>query len=202
MLTIYQRDLLMNGLAGVQMKASDINKDIQKVYSLYNQAHESFVDIWQKMILFSPMWWLGFTLSILPWIIWFKLHNRQNRGDLIRAGLFMAIIALILDSIGLQFGLWTYPYNVFPFITGYLPWDLTLLPVSMMLMIELKPSLNHFLKGIIYGALAAFIGEPIAMWLDLYEPIRWKSIYSFPIYVLLFLLSNYIAKGKPFHTTL
>ncbi|WP_019152692.1 CBO0543 family protein [Robertmurraya massiliosenegalensis] len=178
------------------MKASQVDEKIKKVYSLYHKAHDAFVDTWLEVILFTPRWWLGLGLSVIPWILWVKLHNQQIRGDLIRAGFFMAIIALILDSIGLQFGLWLYPYNVFPFITAYLPWDLSLLPISIMFMIEIFPNRHPFIKGIIYGTLAAFIGEPIAIWLDLYEPLYWKSIYSFPIYILLFLLCNQIAKSK------
>lgn len=182
------------------MKTSDINKDILKIFSNYNQAHHSFVDKWQQLILFSPRWWLGFILSILPWILWWKFHNRKYTGDLLRAGFFMAVITLTLDSIGLQFGLWIYPYNMFPFITGYLPWDLTLLPVSIMFMIEIMPQWSPLLKGFIYAVLAAFVGEPIAIYMDLYKPIQWSSLYSFPIYILLFLLSNQVAKSKKFNS--
>ncbi|MGN7942496.1 MULTISPECIES: CBO0543 family protein [Bacillaceae] len=178
------------------MKNFDINKDIQKVYSKYQDSHNSFVDTWQQMILYSARWWLGLALSILPWLLWWKLHNKSYTGDLLRAGFFMAIISLILDSIGLQLGLWIYPYNMFPFITGYFPWDLTLLPVSIMFFIEYKPKWSPLFKGILYGLFAAFIGEPIAMALDLYKPVHWSNFYSFPIYILLFLLSNKIAKLK------
>ncbi len=183
------------------MKTSEINKDILKVYSNYNHAHNSFVDIWKQLLLFTPRWWLGFILSTLPWILWWKFHNRKFTGDLLRAGFFMAIVCLVLDSIGLQFSLWIYPYNMFPFITGYFPWDLTLLPVSVMFMIEFKPKWSPWLKGVIYAVLAAFIGEPIAMALDLYIPVHWSNLYSFPIYILLFLLSNKVAKSKKLNSS-
>ncbi len=184
----------------VSMKTSEINEDILKIFSNYNHAHHSFVDIWQQMILFTPRWWLGFILSTLPWVLWWKFHNPTYTGDLLRAGFFMAILALTLDSIGLQFGLWIYPYNMFPFITGYLPWDLTLLPVSIMVMIEILPQWSPIVKGFIYAILASFVGEPIAIALDLYKPIHWNSPYSFPIYILLFLLSNKVAKSKKFNS--
>ncbi|KOP81857.1 CBO0543 family protein [Cytobacillus solani] len=184
------------------MKTSEIHIDILKIYSNYNHAHHSFIETWQQMILFTPRWWLAFILSTLPWILWWKLHNPKYTGDLIRAGFFMAIITLTLDSVGLQFGLWIYPYIMFPFITGYLPWDLTLLPVSIMFMIEIMPQRSPLLKGFIYAGLAAFVGEPLAIALDLYKPIHWSSLYSFPIYILLFLLSNKVAKSKTFNSRL
>lgn len=182
------------------MKTVEVNKDILQVYSNFNHAFNSFVDKWKQEILFTPRWWLGLFLSTLPWVLWWKLHNREYTGDLLRAGFFMAIISLVLDSIGLQFSLWIYPYNIFPFITGYCPWDLTLLPVSTMFMIEFKPQWSPFLKGLIYAIFASFVGEPIAMFLDLYKPIHWSNFYSFPIYILLFLLSNKMAKSKLFNS--
>ncbi|MBO1511204.1 CBO0543 family protein [Metabacillus bambusae] len=182
------------------METLELNNDILKTYSKYLDSHNSFVDTWQQLILFSPRWWLGFILSILPWILWWKLHNRKYTGDLLRTGFFIAIISLILDSIGLQIGLWIYPYNMFPFITGYFPWDLTLLPFPIMFLIEYKPQWSPLLKGIIYALLAAFVGEPIAMGLDLYKPVQWSNFYSFPIYFLLFVLSNKVAKSKKFNS--
>jgi len=185
----------------VYMKSLDINKDILKIYSKYHDAYNSFVETWQQLILYTPRWWLGLVLSVLPWMLRFKLHNRKYTGDLLRAGFFMAIISLILDSIGLQLALWIYPYNVFPFITGYFPWDLTLLPISIMFFIEFKPQWSPVLKGIIYALLAAFVGEPIAMGLDLYQPIQWSNFYSFPIYIMLFVVSNKVAKSKMFNSS-
>jgi len=68
---------------------------------------------------------------------------------------FLCAKFFILDSAGVKLGLWMYMYlyDVFPFIPGYIPWDLTLLPLSMMFMIEIKHQLSPQLKAIIYGLL-------------------------------------------------
>lgn len=64
------------------MKTSEINKDIKEIYSKYQDSHNSFVDTWQDIILFTTRWWLGLALSILPWLLWWKLHNKRYTGDL------------------------------------------------------------------------------------------------------------------------
>lgn len=85
---------------------------------------------------------------------------------------------------------------------GYFPWDLTLLPISMMVFIEVKPKLRPIYKGIIYSSLNSFIGEPIGVFIKLYEPLHWKNYYSFPIYILLFLITNTVAKSKLFNSNM
>ncbi|WP_121662151.1 CBO0543 family protein [Metabacillus litoralis] len=182
------------------MNTSEIVKQMTQVFSNYEQAHSLLVDIWFELIYLTPIWWLGLLLGIFPWLIWWKVHNKNYTGDLFRAGLFMATVSLLLDSLGVQLGLWIYPYNIFPFIPGYFPWDLTLLPITMMLLIEIKLNLNPIYKGTIYSAFSSFIGEPLAIFFKLYEPLHWKNYYSFPIYILLFLLTNQVAKSKLFNS--
>ncbi|MCM3410209.1 CBO0543 family protein [Metabacillus litoralis] len=184
------------------MNTSEIVKQMTQVFSNYEQAHSLLIDKWFELIFLTPRWWLGLSLGIIPWLIWWKIHNKKYTGDLLRAGLFMTSISLILDSLGIQLGLWIYPYDVFPFIPGYFPWDLTILPVTMMVLIEIKPKLNPIYKGIMYSSFSSFIGEPIAIFIKLYEPIHWKHYYSFPIYILLFLITNKVAKSKLFNSNM
>ncbi len=184
----------------IKVSTEEITHRMLKVFSNYNDANNTLINTWQNIIFLTPLWWLGIILGLLPWILWVRFHNKKYTGDLFRAGLFMSLISVILDSVGVQLGLWMYPYDVFPFIPGYFPWDLTLLPISVMLLIEIKPKFPSILKGVIFATLSAFIGEPLAALSQIYEPIKWKPYFSFPIYIVLFLLSNVIAKSKLFNT--
>lgn len=114
----------------------------------------------------------------------------------------MALICLILDGIGVQLGLWGYVYDIFPFIPGYVPWDLTLLPIMTMVFIEIKPKINPFYKSLIFSSFNSFIGEPLADYSKIYEPLNWEVYYSFPIYIILYLISDKIARGKVFNSRL
>lgn len=182
------------------MDSKTITKEMLRVFSEYQQANDTLISRWSELIFLTPRWWLGILLSIVPWFIWWKWHNKKYTGDLLRSGFFMMTICLILDSLGVQQGMWIYPYDVFPFIPGYFPWDLTLLPILIMVTIEIKPEMNVFIKAILFAASASFIGEPLAVFAKIYEPIHWKSYYSFPIYILIYFISEKVAKSKLFQS--
>ena len=177
-----------------------VTTEMLKAYTKYQEANDSLIEKWHDFVFLSPRWWVGICLGIIPWCFWWKFHNKTYTGDLFRAGLFMALIALLMDSIGVQLGLWIYPYDVFPFIPGDTPWDLTLLPVSAMFLIEMKPKWSPIKKAIIYALLVTLIGEPLAVFFKVYEPLHWNSIYSFPVYVFLFCLCNKLARSKKFNS--
>ena len=183
----------------ISLSGNEVTKVMLKVFSKYQNANDALIHKWTELIFLSPRWWIGVTLAIVPWFIWWKLHNKNFKGDLLRAGFFMAIICTILDGVGVQLGLWFYPYDTFPFIPGYFPWDLTLFPITMMTMIEIKSKWNPFYKSLLI-ALFYSICEPLADFSKIYEPIIWKFYYSFPIYILLFLICNAVAKGKIFNS--
>jgi hypothetical protein len=105
-------------------------------------------------------------------------------------GLSQRLIHFIVSLIGrVREGLYhviiiaTYIIDTFPFIPGYFPWDLTLFPMTMMSMIQIKPKWNPFYKGLLL-VLFYSICEPLAYLSKFYEPINWKFYYSFPIYII------------------
>jgi hypothetical protein len=83
-------------------------------------------------------------------------------------------ISLALDAIGVQLGLWSYRYEVLPFIPAYIPYDLALMPVIIMSLIQFKPLYSSLKKAIIFGLLTAFVGEPIIVMFDIYKPQNWN----------------------------
>jgi hypothetical protein len=53
-------------------------------------------------------------------------------------------------------------------------------------------------KGYRLGALSSFIGLPLLSWLELYQLLNWKYIYSFPIMVGIYLLAHFISREDKF----
>jgi hypothetical protein len=70
------------------------------------------------------------------------------------------IIAALLDILGAQMGLWHYRYEVVPLLPSYFPWDFTLMPITLMLFIQIKPNRNPWMKAIIFALISSFIAEP------------------------------------------
>ena len=180
------------------MKSKEVLNEMITVFSKYHDANQALIKSWYEIIFLTPRWWGGLVLGIIPWYVWWKFHNKNQTGDLLRGGLLMAVWALVLDSIGLQLGLWIYPYDVFPFIPGYIPWDLTILPVTTMLLIEIRPNWSPIKKAFIYAGLSALVGETLADFFQLYYPLKWHSFFSMPIYFLLYFLCDRFARSKTF----
>lgn len=178
-------------------------KEINKANEFFEKIHHIEVDYfkyWQENALWHWEYWLSVGLSVIPWVVWLIVRKRGSEARLLLAGSFGLIIASWLDFLGLVFGTWHYTGRVLPTIPTFFPWDFSLIPVTMMLWLQFKPTLNPLLKAVIYSALTSFIGEPLFEWIGFYNPIRWSVLYSFAIYIVIFLIAYRISKSKTFDT--
>jgi len=173
---------------------------MQEAYNAIHDIHKNVVRIWMENSLFTWKWWLGVGLTIIPWVIWIIIHKKDSTDRLLYAGLATVLIASWLDFIGIAFGLWSYSYSVVPAMPAYIPWDLSLIPTIIMLLIQYKPTLHPLIKAIFFGGMSAFVGGPFFTWIDLYNMHEWKSIYSFGIYIIVYLFTHYMSKRSRFNT--
>ncbi|WP_088087640.1 CBO0543 family protein [Bacillus sp. OV166] len=114
------------------------------------------------------------------------------------AGGFTLCIASWFDFLGLVFGSWHYSGRVLPTIPSFFPWDFSLIPVTIMLWLQFKPTINPFIKAVIYSVLTSFIGEPLFEWIGLYTMLKWNVFYSFLIWIVIYLIAYRISKVKAF----
>lgn len=169
---------------------------LDKIYNTVHEANKELMNVWFSQIVFSWRWWLEIALATIPWIVWVKIRDRENTARLLFVGLVVMLITNFLDVIGASFNLWHYDYKDFPFIPAYFPWDLTLFPVSVMIMLQFKPNINVFIKALVFAFLCAFVFEPVFYLIDMYHPVHWKFWYAFIIYIPLYLFFNYIYTCK------
>jgi xanthine/uracil permease len=173
-------------------------KQAEKLYDLIEKIHDKKIDFWLENVLLTWQWWLGVSLTVVPWILWFFLRKKESTHRLLYAGFFAMFISSWFDYIGVSLGLWHYYYDVLPMVPSYLPWDFALIPVTIMFLIQFKPQANRYIKALIFAGGSAFIGEPIFTWLKTYDPEQWKYIYSFPILFMLFLTAHFIITRSHF----
>lgn len=174
---------------------------LTKAHELYDQItaiHSEKIKFWNENVLFTWQWWLGVVLTVVPWIVWFYFRKKESTYRLLTAGLFVICISTWLDYVGVSLGLWHYNYDVLPFLPSYLPWDFTLMPVIIMMLIQFKPRVTPFIKAIIFAGLSAFVGEPFFKWIRTYDPEQWEYIYSFPFFVIIYLIAHFISSRKQF----
>ncbi|WP_227939525.1 CBO0543 family protein [Alkalihalobacillus deserti] len=173
-----------------------LQEQTEKTYNLIVQANNQMLEIWKNDVLFTWQWWLGVGLTIIPWLLWIKYRKKDSTIRLLSAGFFVILISSWLDCLGVVLGLWYYVYEVFPFIPSYFPWDFSLLPVIIMVFIQIKPTTHPLIKGITFSGISSFLAEPFFIGIGLYRLLNWEHIYSFPIYIVIYLMADYISKRK------
>ena len=190
----------LNSKVGVLLVRPDQNyfRKAAEVYEKITSIHQGKRALWISDVAFTWQWWLGVGLAIVPWVIWILLRKKESTYRLLTAGFFVIVMCSWLDVIGITLGLWHYNFDVVPMMPSYLPWDFTLLPVLVMSFIQYKPKMSPIIKAIVCAAISAFVGEPVSQWLRLYDPHNWKSIYSFPILIVIYLIAHFISSRKEF----
>lgn len=172
---------------------------MKKTFWEYHQAYEHRMIAWKHEVLFTWQWWLGIALTITAWILWLIFRNRDSTDRLLYSGIFVGLVSVTLDSIGVQLSAWNYLKPVVPLIPAYIPFDFALMPVSVMFLIQLFHNRNPWIVGLIFGIVTAFVGEPVFKWLNIYNPISWKFFYSIPFYTLIYFLAHKLASRKKFN---
>jgi hypothetical protein len=168
-----------------------------QLIGIENNFYVALRSYWYQHNFLTLQWWILVIVSIFPAIIWWKLVNKKTVTEIIAFGLFYGVAAIIIDSIGSNMLLWTYPYKLTPYLYPQLyPYDVGALIVPFMLVYQ-KWSQNFKMYCLITGLLSAFlafVAESLFEWLNIYKEIIWKHIYSFPIYWILGLICRQIIK--------
>ncbi len=145
--------------------------------------------------LFTWQWWFGIVLFIVPWIIWLLFRKKDSTARLLTGGLITIILSIVIDLIAVTLGLWSYPMKFLPVAPLLLlPYHFSLVPVSMMFVLQIKPKVNSLLKGAIFALLAAFGAMKFFVFIHFYDPKNWLSIYDFCIYLFLYYVALWFSK--------
>lgn len=78
-----------------------------------------------------------------------------------------------------------------------LAWESTI-PAEVLLVLQYKPTFSPWIKALFLAVLNAFVFEPIAVHLGLYVMVHWSYLFSFPIYMILYLVSHQLAQLNTF----
>lgn len=156
--------------------------EVEKTY------FESLNQYWKNHNYLTARWWFLVILSVLAPITWWKFIDKKRLIEITSFGLFYGVSAIILDSIGSNAMVWTYPVRLTPYIIPQLyPYDVGIVIVPFMYVYQRfgdKASKFLIANGIL-SVFLAFIAEPVMEILNIYQEITWRNIYSFPIYWLL-----------------
>lgn len=148
--------------------------------------------------LFTWNWWISLAFILIPWGAWAIYRPKKSSARILSAGLLVMLISAILDSIGTENGMWSYPVKAIPLGTLSFAYQLSIVPVLAMFFLQFKPHVNPFVKAILYGGLGAYIGMPLLAMINLYKPINWAYTYSFFILTLIYLCAHWFSRLTSF----
>lgn len=166
--------------------------EMDRIIDQYVKLHDELERVWSQKIVLTWHWWISLGLAVLPWALWLIVRDRKYTHSLLYAGLFTMLIATILDVIGVSQNAWNYDTSLLPYFPEYMPWDLSVMPVTAMLFYQFFPKVNPWLKGAVFGVVGAFIAEPIFAWLGFYEQANWAHVYSLPIYFAIYMMGYWL----------
>ena len=170
----------------------ELLKEIDHIMDQYAQIHDELETVWKTQIVFTWHWWLDVALAVLPWIFWVIVRDRNKQHSLMYAGLFTMLVASLLDMVGVSQSGWNYNTLLLPYFPEYLPWDLTVMPVTAMLSYQYLPKISAWIKGAAFGVFAAYVVEPVFIWLGVYEVNGWEHHYSLPIYFVIYMIGYWL----------
>lgn len=157
-------------------------QNLEKLHDQFQHLHDEYTEIWFNHIFLHWDWWISLILSLGTWLFWIYYRKKDSTHRLLYAGFFAMLISIILCYIGVTLDLWYYTGKLTPSFPAWFPYNFCLLPVTIMFLIQTKPHIAPWKKGIFYGLLTAFVGEPIFVWSGYYVMTRWEYLYSVPIW--------------------
>ena len=161
---------------------------LQELIDAEVKYHKVLRTYWYENNFLTYKWWFLLVLSIVPAVVWWVRVDKTKLIENTAFGLFYGVTAIILDSIGSNAMVWTYPVRLTPYINPQLyPYDVGVVIIPFMMVYQ-KFSMSFKKFFIATGVLSlflAFVAEPFMVYLGIYKEITWKHIYSFPIYWLI-----------------
>ncbi|MBD1382961.1 CBO0543 family protein [Metabacillus arenae] len=166
---------------------------VDKIIQLQEKTIKLQEQLFFNDVLFSFQWWILVLISIFLWVIWSLVVDKSRLQPILLFGLIISLLAVVLDDIGYSLTWWHYPYNLIYITNILIPIDMTVIPVSYMLLYQFFGTWKSFLIALSLDCLfAAFVIEPIFSKLEIYLLLHWEFWYSVPIYLVMGVFAKWL----------
>ncbi|MFA9557529.1 CBO0543 family protein [Evansella sp. AB-rgal1] len=157
----------------------------QEIREVHHQLVDMRLEYWLHNNVFTFQWWLLLVVLIVPWFIWWMFVDKRRLKEILLFGTILMILVIVLDDLGVELQLWSYPYQLFSLLPRLISIDQGIIIVFHMLVYQYFPKWKIFIiANIIMAAIFTYIFEPITVWIGIYELDNWRYSYSLPIYVI------------------
>lgn len=177
------------------MKSNHVFDDFAKKQQ---QLEDEKLQMWFDHSLFTFQWWFGALLLIISIVIFIIFRKRNSTDRLLYVGTFTSLLSSLLDLVGNSLGFFHYHYEVIPFTDNYFPWSISIIPVSIMFLLQVKPNTSPYIKALALSIIVSFVILPFLKFIGIYHPVHWKMYYSAPVIFIIYLIADYLSKKDRF----
>lgn len=154
--------------------------------------------LYMEHVFLTWRWWLCFALAVIPWILWIIFRKKESTSRLLFSGFVVTFISMFLDDIGVELNYWDYHVDIDAINPSFLLWDMSVLPVVTMTFLQYKRNVSPIIKAVVFSGVASFVVEPLLTWMKFYDPENWKYYYSFPLYIVIYLIAHFSSGRNSF----
>lgn len=165
----------------------------EKILEAQSTLTDLHVQYWLHHSFPKWTWWFLWFWTIFPLFIWWKYTNRDRFLEICFYGVMISISAGILDTIGVAYDLWCYPYDLMPGLPNFFPIDYVTLPVVFMLVYQKYTGWKQYIIATaIFTSVLSFVFDPIMVWMNIYQPLAWQYYYSPPVFVFMAIFVKWV----------
>ena len=155
------------------------------IHQLRLQLWDLLYSQWKEH-LFSAQWWFIVVIMAISYALWWKYVEKPRLLEILLFGCFISVARTIYEDLGVSMGFWTFPVRLVPLGISLFLNDLTVVPLTYMLVYQYSVSWKRFM---IWSAIAegiiAFIFHPLLSMLSIYKAWNWSNVYSFFIMMVI-----------------
>jgi hypothetical protein len=164
------------------LSVSEIPEDV----GIQKQLTSIHIEEWMKEDVFHLKWWLLIGLILIFLFAWWKAADKSKFRDVCLFAALVTIAALGINEYGEELTLWDYPTDIIPIFPPLSSINLISLPLTYSIVYQYFRTRWGFIwAALAITALICLVIEPALEWAGLYQLIKWRHYYSFPIYAVM-----------------
>jgi hypothetical protein len=143
------------------------------------------IEEWLLDDVFHFKWWLLLGLILAAFFIWWKKLDKSRLPETCLYAALTTIMALGIFEWGEELILWEFPTDIIPIFPPLSSVNLIMLPLAYSFTYQYFKTWKGFIfAAVIVTAVICFVIEPVLVWVGLYELVKWKYYFSFPVYLV------------------
>jgi|GEM_PF-768410 len=168
---------------------------LQLLFRLQDKLSATWLDYWQTFSFGTWQFWINVLMLLVPIGVVLILLDKTKALLLGFYGYTVHMLFTYIDAFGSIRALWYYPFKVVPILPISIALDVSLVPVTFMLVYQwtLNHKKNYYLYTTGLCLFFAFVFKPVMSYLDLFELNRGTTFFHLlPCYLIIMLVSKWI----------